>query len=261
MLEKLQQAVTAIKEGDKDTGRKLLLEILKTDPNNENALLWLSTTTNDVKKKQQCMERVLAINPNNEHAKQGLAKLQQVTLPNEENRSPIKPKPLPKPKTMTKAESVITQQLPKKKKRNPIIIFLAILGFVSLLFCLCVLLLRPRSEQPPQSVLSSVINTEFEQVGYFKSDTLRGFTFFVKNSNKQDIQTFCEQKKAQFPSGRILKIHFFDNRQYTPDVTLDYYFPESSDPYLVADCFFNPFNKEQDLKFHKNIPDQPEKRE
>jgi hypothetical protein len=106
-----------------------------------------------------------------------------------------------------------------------------------------------------------VINTEFEQVGYFKSAALRGFTFFVKNPSKQDIQTFCEQKKAQFPSGRILKIHFFDNREYTPDVTLDYYFPGSSDPYLVADYFFNPFNKAQDLKFHKNIPEQPEKRE
>lgn len=104
---------------------------------------------------------------------------------------------------------------------------------------------------------SPVINTEFVQVGYFKDDSLRGFTYFVTNPNKQDIQAFCEQQQAAYPSNRILKIHFFDNLQYTPDVTSDYYFPESSDPYLMADYFSNPFNGEQGLKFHKDIPDQP----
>ena len=104
------------------------------------------------------------------------------------------------------------------------------------------------------------MNSEFQQVGYFKSDKMRGFTFFVVNPNKQDIDTFCQKKKATFPSGRILKIHFFDDRANTPDVTLKYYFPESSDTCLVADYFFNPFNGKQGLKVHKDIPEQPEKR-
>lgn len=98
-------------------------------------------------------------------------------------------------------------------------------------------------------------NAEFEQVGYFKSERMRGFTFFVPKPNKADIRAFCQKKKSTFPSGRILKIHFFDDRANTPDVTLKYYFPEWSDPYLVADYFFNPFNGKQGLKIHKDIPD------
>ena len=115
-------------------------------------------------------------------------------------------------------------------------------------------------KQKSQAV-SSVIHTEFEQVGYFKSKGMRGFTFFVTNPNKQDIEAFCQKKKSAFPSGRVLKIHFFDDRANTPDVTLKYYFPESSDAYLVADYFFNPFNGRQELKVNKDIPGQPKKRE
>jgi hypothetical protein len=112
---------------------------------------------------------------------------------------------------------------------------------------------------PKQEAPSTTINSEFQQVGYFKSDKMRGFTFFVTNPNKKDIGAFCQKKKAALPSGRILKIHFFDDRANTPDVTLKYDFPESSDAYLVADYFFNPFNGKQGLKVHKNILEQPKK--
>ena len=111
-----------------------------------------------------------------------------------------------------------------------------------------------------ESVASLVIHTEFEQVGYFKSNGMRGFTFFVTNPNKQDVGAFCQEKKATFPSGRVLKVHFFDDRANTPDVTLKYYFPESSDAALVADYFFNPFNGKQGLIVHKDIPARPKKR-
>jgi hypothetical protein len=73
----LQQAIAAIKSGDKITGQKLLLSLVKTNPNHETALLWLSVTTDDITKKRQCFERVLTINPNNEAAKRGLAELQK----------------------------------------------------------------------------------------------------------------------------------------------------------------------------------------
>lgn len=71
-----QEAVAAIKSGDKITGQKKLLSLLKTDPTNETALLWLSVTTDDTAKKRYCFEQVLKINPANETAKRELAKLQ-----------------------------------------------------------------------------------------------------------------------------------------------------------------------------------------
>lgn len=71
----LQQAVAAIKAGDKSTGQKLLLQLLEADPNHETALLWLAATTENLTKKRMCFERVLAINPGNERARQALAAL------------------------------------------------------------------------------------------------------------------------------------------------------------------------------------------
>ena len=116
---------------------------------------------------------------------------------------------------------------------------------------------EPESQAPTQTPDSSVINTEFHLVGYYKVDKMRGLTFFVTNPNRDDIEAFCQEKKATLPGGRLLKIHFFDDRANTPDVTLKYDFPESSNAYLVADYYSNPFNGTQDLKLHKDIPEQP----
>jgi hypothetical protein len=98
--------------------------------------------------------------------------------------------------------------------------------------------------------------SDFEQVGHFQNgNTFHGLVFFVNAPTKQNIKTLCEQKKVLFASADLLKIHFFDNRQFTPDVTAEYFFPETSDAHLVADCFFNTSNGEQGLNFHKEIPD------
>jgi tetratricopeptide (TPR) repeat protein len=46
-----------------------LTQSLRIDPNNEIAWMWLSRTLSDKQKQQQCLERVLQINPNNEQAR------------------------------------------------------------------------------------------------------------------------------------------------------------------------------------------------
>jgi hypothetical protein len=76
MSNKLYQAITAIKRGDKVTGRQLLVEIIKSDPRNEDAWLWMATVVEFDESCQQCLEKVLEINPDNEMAQKGLAILQ-----------------------------------------------------------------------------------------------------------------------------------------------------------------------------------------
>ena len=72
----LKQAIKLIKAGEKQKGGQLLKDILKSAPNNEMAWLWMSQAVSSRKHQIQCLKRVLAINPDNAHAQQGLAKLE-----------------------------------------------------------------------------------------------------------------------------------------------------------------------------------------
>lgn len=77
MSEKLQQAITLIKSGKKQDGQQILLQIIKSEPDNEQAWLWMSVVVSE-DKRRYCIEKALSINPNNQQAKQALAKLTQV---------------------------------------------------------------------------------------------------------------------------------------------------------------------------------------
>ncbi|MBN1813114.1 MAG: DUF4352 domain-containing protein [Anaerolineae bacterium] len=75
----LQQAVAAIKSGEKERGRQLLVEALEQDEGNEVAWLWMTRCAADRDVKRECFERVLAINPDNQHAIEGLKRLEIIS--------------------------------------------------------------------------------------------------------------------------------------------------------------------------------------
>ena len=72
MSNDLQQAIAAIKAGDKETGQQLLMKVIKADPKNEAAWLWMASTLDDPQEKKECLQKVLQINPGNEMAKKAL---------------------------------------------------------------------------------------------------------------------------------------------------------------------------------------------
>jgi hypothetical protein len=72
---KLEQAVQAIKSGNKSAGLVLLAQVLRSDPGNEIAWIWMATAQDDPEKKKQSLERVLRINPANEPVRRALSKL------------------------------------------------------------------------------------------------------------------------------------------------------------------------------------------
>lgn len=74
--EKLQQAIGLIKAGDKQRGGQLLAEILRADPGQETAWLWMSGVVDEHDERRYCLEQVLALNPTNQLARNGLARLQ-----------------------------------------------------------------------------------------------------------------------------------------------------------------------------------------
>lgn len=79
MTDKLQTAIIAIKEGDKSTGKNLLLEILKDNPENDRAWTWMSAVVDSDELRQECLEEAIKHNPNNQTARKGLEKLQKNT--------------------------------------------------------------------------------------------------------------------------------------------------------------------------------------
>lgn len=80
MTTQLQEAIRAIKAGDVDRGRRLLLQIVKVDPENERAWLWLASSV-EGERRAHCLERVLAINPANAPARRELEKLRTRQAP------------------------------------------------------------------------------------------------------------------------------------------------------------------------------------
>lgn len=71
----LRAGVDAARRGDRATARRLLEQVINVDENNEMAWLWLASVVTTTAERRACLERVLAINPNNERAREALRRL------------------------------------------------------------------------------------------------------------------------------------------------------------------------------------------
>lgn len=74
----VQEAITAIKSGNRKQGYELLAKVIHADPHSrhaESAWLWMSKLVEDRGQKRECLEEVLKINPYNEEAKRELSRL------------------------------------------------------------------------------------------------------------------------------------------------------------------------------------------
>jgi hypothetical protein len=70
----LNQAIQLIKSGEKEAGKGILIGVVRNDPYNENAWLWLASVT-DAEQRVYCLQKALAINPQNEQVRSYLSKL------------------------------------------------------------------------------------------------------------------------------------------------------------------------------------------
>jgi hypothetical protein len=73
----LYDGAVAVREGRHADAQGLLLQVIERDEQNELAWLWLSGAMEDPADQQVALENVLALNPNNVIARQGLAYLQE----------------------------------------------------------------------------------------------------------------------------------------------------------------------------------------
>ena len=133
----LEKAKEFVKSGRKDEARQLLEAILREDKGNVTAWLWMSDVVEDDNQKRWCLENVLALDPENTPARQGLEILKERAPDASESIEPIRPTdvqehpqketiatagtaaPPPVPETETAVEEAATpvQETPGKEIR------------------------------------------------------------------------------------------------------------------------------------------------
>src|SRR5436190_20044023 len=76
LAQQLYEGAVAVREGRHADAQGLLMQVIENDEQNELAWLWLSGAVEDPADQQVALENVLAINPENAAARQGLTWLQ-----------------------------------------------------------------------------------------------------------------------------------------------------------------------------------------
>lgn len=82
-----QEAVDALREGDKVKAKTLLMQLIKTDQSNPQYWIWLSAAVDSTKERIYCLQTALQLDPENAAAKRGLMLLG--ALPPDENVQPF----------------------------------------------------------------------------------------------------------------------------------------------------------------------------
>jgi hypothetical protein len=72
----LDRGIAAAKAGDRGAARRLLTRAVRRDPGSESAWLWLSSVFDTPQSRAFCLQRVIALNPDNQVARRALAALE-----------------------------------------------------------------------------------------------------------------------------------------------------------------------------------------
>ena len=101
----LAQGIDALKAGDKARARDLLTRAIQHNPRDERAWLWMSGAVETDWDRRRCLERVLAINPQNAAARRGLASLASASTSAPDQTPASPPEPVPALAARPAAES------------------------------------------------------------------------------------------------------------------------------------------------------------
>lgn len=105
----IQEGITAYREGDRARAQGYLSKAVLKNPNAEHGWWWLGLSVDDPKRKKYCFQRVLALNPSHQGARQQLALLE-----------PEAPRPAPAPKPPTPLPAKPADQAPPEASAPPV---------------------------------------------------------------------------------------------------------------------------------------------
>ena len=104
-----QDAVEALRRGEKARAKELLTLLLKTDQNNSTYWVWLSAAVDNAKERIYCLQTALKLNPENSTAKRGLILLG--ALPPDPN---VQPFPMNRPRAWEE-KLLLASEKPKER--------------------------------------------------------------------------------------------------------------------------------------------------
>src|SRR5512133_1034608 len=104
-----QEAVEALRVGNKSRARELLTGLLKTDQNNPTYWVWMSATVDTAKERIYCLQTAFKLDPQNAAAKRGL--ILHGALPADET---IQPFPVNRPRAWEE-KLLLAHEKPKLK--------------------------------------------------------------------------------------------------------------------------------------------------
>ena len=102
-----QEAVEALRAGNKSKARELITDLLKTDQNNATYWIWLSAAMDSTKERVYCLQTAFKLDPENATAKRGL--ILHGALPADEN---IQPFPVNRPRAW-ESKLLLAHEKPK----------------------------------------------------------------------------------------------------------------------------------------------------
>lgn len=129
----LDKAISLYKTGNNESAGELLKKLVKQEPNNEAAWLWLAACADNDNQKLYCVNKVLEINPNNPNAISAKQRLTASVLP-QVDEIVAKPPPARADINSKPMASESVHQFKPKKKWNKAFTCLVFPAFLLVLF-------------------------------------------------------------------------------------------------------------------------------
>src|SRR5512145_1131412 len=107
--EVFQEAIEAVRAGNKSRARELLTGLLKTDQNKATYWVWMSTTVDSAKERIYCLQTAYKLDPQNAAAQRGL--ILHGALPPDET---VQPFPVNRPRAWEE-KLLLAHEKPKLK--------------------------------------------------------------------------------------------------------------------------------------------------
>lgn len=217
MADKLKQAIQLIQSGDQERARQLLIDLLKTDPKNDRAWVWMAAVVETAELKQECLEEALKHNPRNQVARRGLAALGAT------------PEPLPEQTEPTKFESIEARPAKKPAGNRQIIrlalsLFLLALIVIALTYVLNLdeLAYRNRGDVINASIL------KLDKTAAANGDEVctAAYQFMAYGALRKGSSAFACAEWAQVEKSRMIRIEYQISQ---PDVSRYYLRPNTGD--------------------------------